>query len=88
MLMAALEEEVAACLEAHAEATSISRLTAQWETEYESFRRRPLARKDFVYIWVDGIHLRVRLGQDRLCLLVVLGVRPDGTKELVAIADG
>jgi putative transposase len=69
-------------------ATSISRLTAQWETEYESFRRRPLARRDFVYIWVDGIHLRVRLGQDRLCLLVVLGVRPDGTKELVAIADG
>ncbi len=69
-------------------ATSISRLTAQWETEYESFRRQPLARRDFVYIWVDGIHLRVRLDQDRLCLLVVLGVRPDGTKELVAIADG
>ena len=69
-------------------ATSISRLTAQWETEYETFRRRPLVRRDFVYIWVDGIHLRVRLSQDRLCLLVVLGVRPDGTKELVAIADG
>lgn len=69
-------------------ATSISRLTAQWETEYERFRRRPLAKKDYVYIWVDGIHLRVRLGKDRLCLLVVLGVRPDGRKELVAIADG
>jgi len=69
-------------------ATSISRLTAQWEAEYEAFRKRPLAKKDFVYIWVDGIHLRVRLDQDRLCLLVVLGVRPDGRKELVAIADG
>lgn len=69
-------------------ATSITRLTAQWETEYELFRRQPLATRDYVYIWVDGIHLRVRLGKDRLCLLVILGARPDGTKELVAIADG
>ncbi len=43
-------------------------------------------RVDYVYIWVDGIHPRVRLGQDKLCLLVVLGVRPDGTKELVGLA--
>ena len=43
---------------------------------------------DYVYVWVDGIHLKVRLEQDKVCLLVILGVRADGTKELVALADG
>jgi transposase-like protein len=41
-----------------------------------------------VYLWVDGIHLNVRLEQDKVCLLVMIGVRVDGTKELVALADG
>jgi putative transposase len=40
------------------------------------------------YLWVDGIHLKVRLEQDKVCLLVMIGVRTDGTKELVALADG
>ena len=40
-------------------------------------------------MWVDGIHTGVRLGgDDRLCCLVMVGARLDGTKELVAIADG
>ena len=43
---------------------------------------------DYVYLWVDGIHLKVRLEQDKVCLLVMIGVRADGTKELVALADG
>ena len=38
--------------------------------------------------WVDGIHLKVRLEQDKVCLLVIIGVRADGRKELVALADG
>jgi putative transposase len=41
-----------------------------------------------VYLWVDGIHLQVRLEQDKVCLLVMIGVRADGTKELVALTDG
>jgi transposase-like protein len=41
-----------------------------------------------VYVWVDGIHLKVRLEQDKVCLLVMIGVRADGTKELVALSDG
>jgi transposase-like protein len=47
-----------------------------------------LADTDYVYCWVDGIHLKVRLEQDKVYLLVILGVRADGTKELVAWADG
>ncbi|MGH2578949.1 MAG: IS256 family transposase, partial [Actinomycetota bacterium] len=48
-----------------------------------------LSAVDYVYCWVDGVHFSVRLGDDdRLCALVMVGVRTDGTKELVAIADG
>lgn len=68
--------------------TTISRLTAAWDEEYEAFRRRDLSGCDYVYVWVDGIHFNIRLEEDRLCTLVVIGVRADGTKELVALEDG
>jgi putative transposase len=68
--------------------TTITRLTAGWETEYHAWRRRDLQDVDYVYVWVDGVHFRVRLEADRLCTLVMIGVRADGTKELVAVDDG
>ena len=54
-------------------ATNIARLTGTWDTEYQAFRRRDLSENDFVYVWVDGIHFNIRLEDDRLCTLVVLG---------------
>jgi transposase-like protein len=69
-------------------ATTITRLTAQWQDEAKSFGQRDLSGTDYVYLWVDGIHLKVRLEQEKLCLLVMIGVRADGRKELVALADG
>lgn len=69
-------------------ATNIARLTAEWESEYQAHRGQSLAEKDYVYVWVDGIHFNVRLEDDRLCTLVMIGARLDGTKELVAIEDG
>ncbi len=69
-------------------ATNIARLTGTWDTEYQAFRRRDLSGCDFVYVWVDGIHFNIRLEDDRLCTLVMLGVRADGTKELMALEDG
>ncbi|VCT91025.1 hypothetical protein MHAS_02739 [Mycolicibacterium hassiacum DSM 44199] len=69
-------------------ATTITRLTAQWQDEARAFAARDLSGTDYVYLWVDGIHLKVRLDQEKLCLLVMLGVRADGRKELVAITDG
>ncbi len=51
--------------------------------------KRPwLSDRDYVYVWADGVHFRIRLEEDRLCALVMIGVRPDGTKELIAIEDG
>ena len=68
---------------------AITRLTKAWEAERAEFMAKKLKDKDFVYIWVDGVHFNVRLGDnDRLCCLVMVGCRLDGTKELIAIADG
>jgi putative transposase len=66
----------------------IGRLVAAWQADYQAFCQRDLSDRDYVYCWADGIHFRVRLEQARLCCLVIVGVRADGTKELVALADG
>ncbi len=69
-------------------AATVTRLTAQWQDDATAFGKRSLGDLDYVYLWVDGIHLKVRLEQDKVCLLVMIGVRADGRKELVALADG
>jgi transposase-like protein len=75
--------------EAGLSAATITRLTERWQTEHEQFMSRDLSGRDYVYVWVDGIHTGVRLGSDgRLCSLVMIGARLDGSKELVALSDG
>ena len=68
--------------------TNISRLTACWEKEYTAFRQRDLAGREYVYVWVDGVHFNIRLEDDRLCTLVMIGARANGEKELLAVEDG
>src|SRR5271169_2524852 len=68
--------------------STVTRLTEQWSSEAAAFMTRDLSAVDYVYLWVDGIHLGIRLGEGKLCLLVMIGVRADGRKELVALADG
>jgi putative transposase len=69
--------------------SSIARLTESWQTEHEAFRKRELRFHQYAYWFVDGVNVSVRLGEDkRLCLLVVIGVREDGAKELLAVEDG
>ena len=69
-------------------AATITRLTKDWQDEATTVNKRSLAGTEYVYCWVDGIHLKVRLEQDKVCLLVMIGVRADGTKELIALDDG
>jgi len=69
-------------------AAAVGRLLTSWQADYQAFCQRDLADRDYVYVWADGIHFKVRLEQARLCCLVIVGVRADGTKELVAVADG
>ena len=69
-------------------ATSIGRLLETWGDEYTAFESRDLSGDDYVYVWADGVHFRIRLEEDRLCCLVVIGVKADGSKELLACSDG
>lgn len=66
---------------------TVCRLKQSWEQEYNSWIQRDLSRKRFVYMWADGIHSHVRM-DDRLCLLVIIGVDESGRKELIALVDG
>jgi transposase-like protein len=70
-------------------ASVISRLKNGWEAEYIAWSKRPLAGKEYVYVWADGIHVGVRLGDDKsVCLLVLVGATANGEKELIAVFDG
>ena len=69
-------------------ASVITRMTETWKTEQRAFAQRDLSDVDYIYLWADGIHVNIRLEEDKLCLLVMIGVRGDGRKELVALADG
>ncbi len=66
----------------------ITKLTQTWQTEQRTFAARDLSEVDYVYLWADGIHVNIRLEEHKLCLLVMIGVRADGRKELVALTDG
>src|SRR3954469_15069495 len=66
----------------------ITKLTETWKVEQRAFAARDLSGVDYVYQWADGIHVNIRLDEHKLCLLVLIGVRADGRKELVALADG
>jgi putative transposase len=69
-------------------AASVSRLTRRWGDDYQVWQRRSLTDEAYVYIWVDGIHLKVRTGEHKLCTLVVMGATRDGRKELIAVEGG
>lgn len=68
-------------------ASTISRLKECWLDEHKAWQRRDLNGKRYVYLWADGVYSNVRQ-DDRLCLLVIVGVTEHGRKELVAIEDG
>jgi putative transposase len=69
----------------------IVRLKEKWGQEYEEWSRRDLSGEEFVYVWADGIHVNVRLedeGNQKQCLLVLMGATAEGRKELIAVIDG
>jgi len=67
---------------------SIVKLKKSWESEFARWSARPI-NKQYVYIWADGVNVEIRLGEDeRLCLLVIIGVTEEGKKELLAVEGG
>jgi len=68
--------------------TNIQRLLGQWQADHRQWEQRDLSDRHYVYLWADGIYFNVRLNSERPCLLVIVGARADGVKELVAVIDG
>ena len=66
--------------EAGLSASTVQRLTEAWQAEHDRWQRRSLAAVDYVYLWADGVHFNVRLAEDRLCCLVLGGVRPTAAR--------
>ncbi|MBN21513.1 MAG: IS256 family transposase, partial [Bdellovibrionaceae bacterium] len=68
--------------------TSIVSLKKSWEREFESWRKRRI-EDQFVYVWADGVNVKIRLGEDKkICLLVLMGVTETGEKKLISIEPG
>lgn len=67
---------------------TVTRLTAQRQADHTAFQDRDLSSTDYVDIWADGVHLRIRLEEANAAVLVLMGMRADGTKEPIAMADG
>ena len=66
----------------------ISRLTAEWQADYERWQKRDLSARRYVYVWADGVYLQARMEDDGECMLVLIGATPEGKKELVGFQTG
>src|SRR6476659_4984056 len=66
----------------------ISRLTAEWQTDYDAWQKRDLSARRYVYVWADGVYLQARMEEAAECMLVLIGATPEGKKELVGFQTG
>jgi len=66
----------------------ITRLTAGWQAQYDSWQRRDLSARRYVYIWADGVYLQARMEDNADCMLVIIGATPEGKKELLGFQLG
>jgi putative transposase len=66
----------------------ISRLTGQWQADYDAWQQRDLSARRYVYVWADGVYLQARMEDNAECMLVLIGATPEGKKELVGFQTG
>jgi transposase-like protein len=66
----------------------VSRLTAEWETEYVRWQKRDLSTRRYLYVWADGVYLQARMEDASECMLVLIGATPEGRKELIGFQVG
>jgi transposase-like protein len=68
--------------------SSIARLRAQWQLDYEAWAQRRLDAQAPVYLWADGLYVKAGLERDKAALLVVIGAFADGHKEVLTVTPG
>jgi putative transposase len=86
-----LQEALAALLGKNAPNMSpsvLARLKAEWQAEFERWKKRDLSARRYVYIWADGVYLQARMEVEKQCILVIIGATPEGKKELVGFQAG
>lgn len=66
----------------------ITRLTADWQKDYDRWQQRDLSARSYVYVWADGVYLQARMEPQAECMLVILGATPEGKKELLGFQVG
>ena len=66
----------------------ISRLTAEWQADYDAWQKRDLSARRYVYVWADGVYLQARMEEAAECMLVLVGATPEGKKKLVGFQTG
>lgn len=66
----------------------ITRLTQDWQAEYDRWQGRELSARRYVYIWADGVYLQARMENTASCMLVIIGATPEGKKELLGFQVG
>jgi len=67
---------------------TIVRLNAQFKAEYDEWRQRSLVEQRFVYLWVDGVHIKAGVARENAVVLTVIGANVDGRKHLIALEEG
>lgn len=67
--------------------TSVLRMKEDWEGEYQLWRKRRL-EKEYLYVWADGVYPKAGPKDDSMAVLVLVGVRKNGEKEILALEEG
>jgi len=68
--------------------STICHLKEIWQDEYQSWQSRDLKGKRYVYLYADGVSFGVRSERNDQCMLVLMGIRDDGSKELLGLHEG
>lgn len=69
-------------------ASTVGRLKAKWQGEWEAWNQRSLAELEVVYLWADGIYVKAGLEKSKAALLVILAALSDGRKVVLAVRPG
>ena len=69
-------------------ASSLQRLKEKWQGEYEQWKSAVIEEQDWAYLWADGIYVKAGIGREKAALLVVIGVKKDGSKRFLALEAG
>jgi putative transposase len=67
--------------------STVSRLNQQFKEEFIVWQQREIS-ETFVYVYADGLYLAAGIGDEKACLLIVIGVDTSGCKHFLGLREG